>query len=69
MAEHQGQMFQSVSDELPSGGGRWVERLDANYAGHSQEARDPLTTLPPIEQERAFAEKTDIGRLYRSVGV
>jgi len=54
---------------LPSGGGRWVERLDANYAGHSQEARDPLTTLPPIEQERAFAEKTDIGRLNRSEGV
>jgi hypothetical protein len=43
----------SVTDELPSGVERWIERLDANYAEHSLEASDPLTTLPAIEWERS----------------
>jgi hypothetical protein len=41
---------QSVTDELPNGVERWIERLDANYAARSREARDPPTTAPALSR-------------------
>jgi hypothetical protein len=45
--------IQAVTDDLPDGVERWIERLDANHAAHSREARDQSTAAPASRRSRS----------------
>jgi hypothetical protein len=49
---------QAVTDDLPGGVDRWIERLDANHAARSREARGQPTAAPASSRLASSRLKT-----------
>ena len=49
---------QAVTDDLPSGVDRWIERLDANHTARSREARDRSAAAPALTRSASSRCKT-----------